>query len=477
MDYQELRQLTAYPAVDLLRSDNAAMVLGFLFRAFKAHHRTVLPEGQIRALLETYLEELREAEPERYTMSAVQYLSIWCDNAHQWLRKYMLDDSTEPLFEMTSGSEKALVWMEQLAGATEFVGTESRLDSIFKGLDDLLKNTTTDPSSRIKQLEAENATIQDEIDRIRTTGVVPTYTPVQINERFAQLLSTARELLGDFRTVEDNLKRIAQSIAEAHAKPGITKGNILGQMLDADEALRNSEQGQSFYAFWALLLSIQRQQEFQNALKKVIALKDLNDRLKSNPLLTNLVSHLLIEGEKVLDSGERMATNLRRVLDTRRAADRAKVQELIQEIQALAIQLRPNPPEDPVLDVLEFEDFFNAISRPLWQAPPQMALLDQVAVADGTISKEDLKAFSNLPHISLHEMRMNIRAILEDNQTQTLEHVLDRFPPKYGMFEVLGYLLVALADRKHYVGNDDHVITVPGPKPTKWRVPRVLFCR
>ena len=141
--------------------------------------------------------------------------------------------------------------MEQLAGATEFVGTESRLDSIFKGLDDLLKNTTTDPSSRIKQLEAENATIQDEIDRIRTTGVVPTYTPVQINERFAQLLSTARELLGDFRTVEDNLKRIAQSIAEAHAKPGITKGNILGQMLDADEALRNSEQGQSFYAFWA----------------------------------------------------------------------------------------------------------------------------------------------------------------------------------------------------------------------------------
>jgi len=142
MDYQEIRQLMTYPAIDLLRSDNAAMVLGFLYRAFKAQHRAVLPEGQLRAMLESYLEELRQSDPEKYPMTSAQYLGTWCDTAHQYLRKYLLEDSDDPQFELTAGSEKALLWLEHLSGTTGFVGTESRLDSIFKGLDDLLLNTT-----------------------------------------------------------------------------------------------------------------------------------------------------------------------------------------------------------------------------------------------------------------------------------------------------------------------------------------------
>lgn len=477
MDYQELKHLLAYPAVDLLRGDNAAMVLGFLYHAFKANHHTVLPEARLRALLEAYLDGLRESEPDKYTMGASQYLAIWCDNSHQYLRKYPLDDSPEPQFELTAGSEKALVWMEQLAGNTGFVGTESRLDSIFKGLDDLLRNTTKDVNVRIKQLELDAERIQAEIDKIRATGVAPTYSPVQINERFAQLHTTAGELLGDFRLVEDNLKRIAQAIAEEHSKPGVTKGKILGDMLDADEALRKSEQGQSFYAFWMLLLSNERQNQFQDALNRVLQLPDLNERLRRNPLLSNMILHLLTEGQKVLDSGERMASNLRRVLDSRRAADRAKVQELIQEIHSLAIAVRPYPPEDPVFEVEEYDDFFSSMSRPLWQAPAEMRSVDGVEIADNRISKEDLQAFSNLPHISLHQMRENVRNLLTDNQTQTLEQVLDRFQPKYGMIDVLAYILVAMDDPKHYVGDEEQTITLPGPRPAKWRVPRILFCR
>jgi len=164
---------------------------------------------------------------------------VWCDDAHGFLRKYYGDDPKEPLFELSSGSEKALLWLEQLQ-QTGFVGTESRLESIFAGLDDLLRNSTSDVGERIKQLSEEISKTQAEIDHIRATGFVPTYTPVQINERFARLLTTARELLGDFRLVEENFKRIAQQIAEEHAKPGFTKGAILGHMLDADDALRKS---------------------------------------------------------------------------------------------------------------------------------------------------------------------------------------------------------------------------------------------
>jgi len=476
MNYQEIRLLLDHPAASLLRSQNAAMLLGFLYHAFKQQHRVTIPEGQLRALLEAYLDELRQAEPNQYPMSAPQYLSAWCDDAHGFLRKYYGDDPKEPLFELSSGSEKALLWLEQLQ-QTGFVGTESRLESIFAGLDDLLRNSTSDAGERIKQLSEEISKIQAEIDRIRTTGFVPTYTPVQINERFARLLTTARELLGDFRLVEENFKRIAQQIAEQHAKPGFTKGAILGHMLDADDALRKSEQGQSFYAFWGLLLSSERQRQFQDALAKVIALAELSEKLRDNLLLPNLVSHLLIEGEKVLDSHQRMSTNLRRVLDTTRIQDRMKVLELVHEIQAAAIPLRNSPPEESFFELEEHVEFSGSMSRPLWQAPESINLAAAVEVADDRISLEDLRKFSNLPHIRLHELRKNVDACLNESSTLTLEQVLDRFPPRHGMMEVIGYMIVALEGPKNFVSEEEQTILIPYPTPAKWRVPKILFCR
>lgn len=475
--YQEITTLLEHPAAGLLRSQNAAMVLGFLSHAFKSQHRATLPEGQLRALLDAYLEDLRGSNPDEYPMTTVQYLGIWCDDAHRFLRKYYVEDSTEPVFELTSGSEKALLWMEQLQGTAGFVGTESRLESIFTGLEDILRNTTTDINVRIQQLQIDATRIQEEIDRIRATGAVPVYTPVQVNERFALMVATARELLGDFRLVEENFKRIAQEIAEHHANPLFTKGAILGHMLDADDALKKSEQGQSFYAFWGLLLATERRQKFQESLQNVLALQDLNERLKNNPLLINLISNLLIEGEKVLDSHQRMTTNLRRVLDTTRAIDRAQVQSLIKDIHSLAVTVKARPPEESIWAVEQSNEFFNSMSRPLWQAPEAIDVMKNVEVADDRISLEVLKKLSNLPHIRLLELRKNVDACLDESSTMTLAMVLDRHPPKYGMTEVLGYLIVALENQKHYVGEEEDLITVPGRSPTRWRVPKVLFCK
>jgi len=34
-----------------------------------------------------------------------------------------------------------------------------------------------------------------------------------------------------------------------------------------------------------------------------------------------------------------------------------------------------------------------------------------------------------------------------------------------------------MEDPKHFVGEEEQIITIPGPKPTRWLVPRVLFCQ
>ncbi|HMP83946.1 MAG TPA: DUF3375 domain-containing protein [Verrucomicrobiota bacterium] len=477
MEYHDINLLLKLPTLQLLRAQNAPMLLGFLHQTFKREHKVVIPEGQLRASLTTYLDELRESDPLAYPKTAAEYLADWCSESHGFLRRYYGSDASEPQFELTIGSEKALLWLESLQEA-RFVGTESRLESIFTGLDEILKFASADPDERIRRLEKEADEIRAEIDRIRATGAVASFSPVQINERYAQILGTARELLSDFRQVEENFKRVAREIAERQTQPGVTKGAIVGHLLDSHDALRESEQGQSFFAFWNLLLSTDRQQQFQEQMDQVVGLEALNADHRGNHLLRRLISNLLREGEKVVESHQRMSTNLRRVLDTAHLNERRQVGELLQAIRNTALKLRDNPPTDEdFFHVEDFPEIFSAMSRPLWQAPASVTLSGGIENDDGELGLDELRGFRNLPQIRLEELRRNVAACLEREPTVTLQQVLDFSPPRHGMMEVAGYVIVAASDPHHYVGDDTQVLELPPPSRQRWRVPRVLFCK
>jgi hypothetical protein len=477
MEYHDINLLLKLPTLQLLRAQNAPMLLGFLHQTFKREHKVAIPEGQLRAALAAFLDDLREKEPLAYPKSAAEYLADWCDESHGFLRRYYGNDANEPLFELTTGSEKALLWLESLQEA-RFVGTESRLESIFMGLDEILKYASADPDERIRRLENEADEIRAEIDRIRATGAVTSFSPVQINERYAQVLGTARELLSDFRQVEENFKRVAREIAERQTQPGITKGAIVGHLLDSHDALRESEQGQSFFAFWNLLLSTDRQQQFQEQVEQVVGLPALSEDHRCNQLLRLLISHLLREGEKVVESHQRMSTNLRRVLDTAHLNERRQVGELLQAIRNAALKLRDAPPvNEEFFYVEDFPDVFSAMSRPLWQAPESVSLTGAIENDEDEVGLDELRRFRNLPQIRLEELRRNVTACLEREPTVTLQQVLDIFPPRHGMMEVAGYVIVAAGDPHHYVGDDTQVLELPPPNRQRWRVPRILFCK
>ncbi len=481
MDYHEIKLLLDLPAVRLIRAHNAPLVLGFMQRVFKSAQRVSLPEGQLRASLEAFLDDCREGDPLAYPKTAAEYLADWCNDDLGFLRRYYGSDTDEPLYELTTGSEKALLWLDSLR-TTRFVGTESRLESVFAGLDEILKFSDDDPTRRIEQLLAEIAEIHAQIDRIRATGKAEAFTPVKINERYALILSTARELLADFRQVEDNFKRIAREIAERHARPGVTKGAIVGHLLDSHDALRKSEQGQSFFAFWELLLSPEKQLRFQEQVAQVSALAALDADNRDNVLLRHFVSHLLREGEGVVESHQRLSANLRRVLDTTHLAERRRIGELIQEIRHGAVALRAAPPgEANFFEVQVFPDVFGSLGRPLWQAPESVISRGPIEEETGALSVEDLRRFHSLPELRLRQLRENVEACLATatSGAVTLPQILERFPPREGIMEVIGYLIVASDETRHYIAEDYEEIVEWGPaeNPQRWRVPRLLFSR
>jgi hypothetical protein len=477
MEHHEIKLLFELPALRILRGPNAVMVLGFLYRAFKRHLRVEIAESELQAMMDAYLEDLRVENTNAYPESASAYLTRWCEDSHGFLRKYYGEDRREPLYELTSGAEKALLWLESLR-QTGFVGTESRLQGIFNGLEEILKFATGDVDERIARLTQEAGQILAEIDRIRATGEVRTFTPVEINERFALVLRTARELLGDFRLVEENFKGIARDIAEQHTLPGVTKGAIVGSTLSAHEALRQSAQGQSFFAFWELLVTESRRRQFEQTLTRVMSLEALDDTLRSNRLLRQLISHLLIEGEQVAGSHQRLSVNLRRVLDTANLQDRRRLLDLIHEIQKLALTVKERARgDDFFFELSEFPDVYSGMSRPSWYPNEGALLSGPIEMADAEIGLEELRRFRNLPQIRLQLLRRNIEDCLSRRATATLQQVLEAFPPDNGVMEVLGYLILASRERRHFISGEYQPIEISTPRPQRWRLPLVMFCR
>src|SRR5258708_18546110 len=188
MDYHQIKLMLDMPPVKLLRAQNAPLLLSFLHRIFKREHHVAIPEGQLRAALEAELEERREAEPFAYSQTAADYLTLCVGDAQGFLRRYYGPGADEPLYELTSGSEKALLWLETLREG-RFVGTESRLESIFTELEQILKYGSSDPQARVKRLEDEAAEITRGIERIRATGHVGSFPPGRLNERYARVLA------------------------------------------------------------------------------------------------------------------------------------------------------------------------------------------------------------------------------------------------------------------------------------------------
>ena len=91
--------------------------------------------------------------------------------------------------------------------------------------------------------------------------------------------ATARELLADFRQVEDNFRLLDRELRERIAGWTGSKGELLDDVLGSRTTIAESDQGRSFHAFYDFLLSATKQAEFTELLERVQALAAIGQRV------------------------------------------------------------------------------------------------------------------------------------------------------------------------------------------------------
>ena len=106
-------------------------------------------------------------------------------------------------YDATPAFEKAYAWVTGLS-VRPFVGTESRLHMVFELLRQIILGAEPDPR-RDGRTEPPPRRIDGEIAGVEA-GDLDHARPDRVRDRYQQFAATARDLLSDFREVEENFR-------------------------------------------------------------------------------------------------------------------------------------------------------------------------------------------------------------------------------------------------------------------------------
>lgn len=460
LDYNTLNLLRHnHPAWRLLISPQAPLVAGFLHRVFIAPNVRTMAQADLAEALEDELFALRESmgdEAFSKTKSALDYLNEWAADDKAWLRKFYRPDSDEPYFDLTPSTEKAIAWLGTLT-ARSFVGTESRLLTLFDLLQQMDEGSTTDPQTRITELHKRRAEIDAEIARI-VDGDIPLLDDTGLKERFAQFTTLARELLADFREVEHNFRLLDRRVRERIALWEGSKGALLQEILGERDSISDSDQGRSFRAFWDFLMSQQRQDELTTRLERVLELPAV---AASQPdrRLHRIHYDWLEAGEYTQRTVAQLSQQLRRFLDNKAWLENRRIMDVLRHIESDAIAVRDTPPSGPFMTIDDMAARIDLpLERPLYTPAPKSRLLDQVLDA-ADISIDTGALFTQIV-IDNERLAQSIRHTLQGRSQVTLRDVVDAHPLQHGLAELVALLQLASAKFKSIVDENAHDVIV-----------------
>jgi hypothetical protein len=479
MDYDYLLKLKqTHPTLRLLAADNAPLIVSFLYEQFIRTNQRSVQFSELISHLEDYLFHLRSVYGENvYPKAAKDYLADWSDERTPYLRKYYTSLDDEPQFDLTPATEKAIEWIQDLQ-EREFVGTESRLLTIFQLLQDVVSQTERDPEARVAELERKKTEIDDEIRRIRG-GQISSLDTTQVRERFFQLEDTARKLLADFRQVEYNFRALDRATRERIATSDRPKGALLDEIFAEQDVIRDSDQGRSFRAFWEFLMSPERQGELDDLLSKLFELEAVQS-MSPDRFLQHIRYFLLEAGEKVYQTNNLLVEQLRRYLDDQAWLENKRIMEIIKDIEKRAVEIKACAPADSAFT--ELDDIRPSLepvmSRSLFNPPKNPLISDEVPI-DGEAAVA-LNALFGQVYVDEQELATNVRRALQWQPQISLAQLIRRFPIKKGLAEVVSYVHLAEKDDKAMIDTHaEEVVEYVDPQAVSKHVklPRVVFLR
>ena len=485
MSYPRYRALFSpdRPAVSvrLLRSRNAPLVLSFLQESFKAGgYAPVLAGDQLTGLLADFLETWQAGDDEGdlttlglpYEDQAAQLLKKWVRDGYLTL---YTDEHGADQHSLTPEVESVLDWTHALLDRPAHVGTESRFLDILHKLRELVQNSDDNWRAKLAELEKQRSDLDQQIRQLKLTKTVVTYDDVQITERYQNVSGLARGLLRDFREVEGNFRAITQQIYQQQSAAGHTKGSLLGLALDALDALRDTPQGRSFEAFYQHLTNPRQRAELDALVGQVFGLLHARGLATGDGFLRKIRFYLHGEGQKVNESFHALARKLEKIVAEQNLLDRRRSLALIRDIRHLALEVLDAPPDAAVFLEIDGRADYRT-------SEPELKLEERTGgIVARPLAVAQLAAADCLPLVGPRVvdkavLLSNIEQELRGRPQVSLRQLVQAYPLRHGLAELLTYGSIAAASDRHVL-NDQRTETFALGPGRACDFPEIIFCR
>ena len=466
--------LETSPSVVLLRTRACHIIVEFLTSIFD--ESMVVSYENIHSRLADFLNDNNvEIDEENdilfsdtYEEKAVKYIKKWTDSG--FLTNYRNEDG-EIYYELSSHSIKVLDWLYSLK-REEYIGTESKFKSIITQLRELVEYTNEDREKRLQILEDKKMEIEYQIQRLRMGDDVKIFEEYEIIPRFQQISKLAKELLSDFKDVDDNFKNIIKDIYQKQIDPTLNKGGILQYTFDALDELKSSSQGKSFYAFWEFLLSRDMQNELEQLTNSLFSTLRERNIESDDRFLQNMVSHLYESGRKVYQTNDKMADKLSHIIRENNASRSDAAKHIVQEIKNSLIDIsktKGNP--DISLTVEDELDINIPFERKITFEQNESIEYNQRPenyVLDFDSLSEIGKVFCNVV-IDRSIIERNVREVLKNKGQTTIAEVVNLHPLKQGLPELFAYFSI-LNHFSHKIINERKLEAITFNEKSKKRI-------
>lgn len=436
--------LKTSPSVALLKARSSGIIIDFLTRVYG--DVAAVSHENIYSLLAEYLnshgvDEDDESDilyTDTYEEKATKYIRKWTDSG--FLTNYRNEDG-EIHYELSSHSSKVIDWLAGLK-QEEYIGTESKFKSIISQLRELVEYTNEDREKRLQLLEDKKMEIEHQIQQLQMGEDVKVYEEYEIVPRFLQINKLAKELLTDFKDVDDNFKNIIKEIYQKQIDPGLKKGGILQYTFDALDELKSSSQGKSFYAFWEFLLAREMQSELDDLIAELFQTLNEKNIDSGDTFLQNMVEYLYESGRKVYQTNDKMADKLSRIIRENEMSRADVSKRVVQEIKNTLIEIsKKGQKPDISLSVDDGMEINIPFDRKITFEQGENTEYNIMPETD-TLSIEELgelgKVFSNV-YVDRKVLVRNIREAMKDKSQVTLQDVVEKFPLKQGLPELFAY--------------------------------------
>lgn len=431
--------------------------------------------------LESQQLELEE-EPEIYDSESLdnkakRYLQAWTQKG--FLTNYQ-DEKGDIYYELTAHTSKTIDWLISLK-KEEYIGTESKFKNIYNQLKELVEFSNENKDERIRILEEQKQELERKIHNLNSGEEVKVFEEHEMVPRFNQLTQSAKELLSDFKEVEDNFKNLTKSIYLTYTEGGLTKGDILGIALDGWQELKGSPQGKSFYAFWEFLRSSNMQREWDDLTHELYDVMEEKGIRVEDLFLKKMSDRLYSSGKKVIEANNKMAEKLNAIMREKEASKSENIRRVIHDVKNLLLESTKEQSKPDISLILEDgTDISLPFDRPLTMEPNEqegevsIPPMEKITME----ASEQLAAFFKQIFVDRKLLRQNIQKVLEAKSQTSLEEVIEQSGGiQKGLSEVFAYIAVASEFHHHTLDDSFKTILFSKEKQKSIRIPEMIITR